>query len=388
VIQRAFRYRLYPTPEQEKLLWQTVGTVRFVYNLALEQRRDWWRQAKAAGVTLNLKSQGRQITQLRAEVDWIEAVQATPLFYALRDLDRAFANFFAGRAAYPSPRRRGRNDSYRIKGIETRVDERCGHRHSLARVPKIGWVKCRYSRPTEGRIVAATISHDALGWHIAFTCEIEHSAPATALPAIGIDRGIANTLALSDGSMIATPDTSALERRRKAAQRVLARRQRGSKRYAKQRRRLASIAARIGRIRSQWQHVTSTDIARRFGAVAVEDLNVAAMTRSGPGKRGLNRRILEQGWGGFADKLNYKLIERGGALLKVNPAYTSQTCSACGVIDKASRESQSSFACRHCGFAGHADTNAAINILRRSAAGVEGADYSPVEARTSHALAA
>jgi putative transposase len=116
----------------------------------------------------------------------------------------------------------------------------------------------------------------------------------------------------------------------------------------------------------------------------LEDLSVIGMTASGRGKRGLNRSILEQGWGAFERTLAYKLEERGGTLCKVNPAYTSQTCSACGIINKASRESQASFACRHCGFAGHADTNAAINILRRGTASMrgEGSAYAPVEPRT------
>jgi putative transposase len=152
-----------------------------------------------------------------------------------------------------------------------------------------------------------------------------------------------------------------------------------------------ALAAKIARVRADWRHRTTIGIARRFGLVALEALPTANMTRSGRGKRGLNRSIQEQGWRAFETVLAYKLEERGGALERINPAYTSQECSACGVVDKASRESQSSFACRHCGFAGHADTNAAINILRRSTAFMraEGRGCPPVETRTiNHALAA
>jgi putative transposase len=147
---------------------------------------------------------------------------------------------------------------------------------------------------------------------------------------------------------------------------------------------LSRITAKIARVRADWRHKATTDIARRFGRVSIEALQIKNMTASGPGKRGLNRSILEQGWGAFERTLAYKLEERGGVLVKVDPAYTSQTCSACGTIDKASRKSQASFACRHCGFASHADTNAAINILRRGTASMlaEGSGCAPTETRT------
>jgi putative transposase len=256
------------------------------------------------------------------------------------------------------------------------------------RVPNLGWVKLRDTRPMRGRCTSVTVSRLAGAWYASFACEIEHEALPSVLPSVGIDRGVANTLALSTGEMLSTPSATGLERRKRKAQRILARRKRGSNRYRKQRQRVARIAAKIARIRADWRHRTTTDIARRFGHVALEDLNVIGMTARGRGKRGLNRSILEQGWRLFETTLAYKLEERGGTLIKINPAYTSQECSACGTIDKASRESQASFACRHCGFTAHADHNAAINILRRSTAVVDGCGCAPDEARTDHALAA
>jgi putative transposase len=382
VIQRGFRYRLYPTAEQAELLSQFVGVTRFVYNLCLEQRRDWWRRGRC----FNLATQSREVTLLRAEVDWIAAVPYTPLSQAIRDLDRAYSNFFSGRANYPSPRRRGVNDGCRFKAVDVRTAP-LTRRWSLVRIPKIGMIRYRDTRPLQGKIINVTVSKGAIGWFVTFACEIEHEAAPSTLPAVGIDRGVANTLALSTGELLSTPCTTRLERRKKRAQRILARRKRGSNRYRKQRRRVAGIAAKIARVRKEWQHRASTDIARRFGVVALEDLKTSSMVKA---NRGLARSIHEQGWGGFELKLAYKLEERGGVLEKVNPAYTSQTCSACGTIDKASRESQASFACRHCGFTAHADTNAAINILRRSTAfmRVEDAGCGSAETRTDHALAA
>jgi putative transposase len=281
-----------------------------------------------------------------------------------------------GRAGYPSPRKKGVNDAFRFQGreIETR---KLNAKWSAVRLPKIGWVKYRSTRPLIGKTLNATVSLSADGWHIAFACEVEHAAVATDLPSVGIDRGVANTLTLSTGEHLRLPASLAdLDRRKRKAQRVLSRRKRGSARYAKARRRVAALQARAARIRRDWQHKASLNIARRFGAVVLESLATKNMTRSAKGtmdapgtnvrqKAGLNRAILEQSWFGFETMLAYKLDERGGYLAKVDPRFTSQTCSACGTVDRESRESQASFCCRHCGFCAHADLNAAINIERR-----------------------
>lgn len=385
VIQRGFRYRLSPTAEQASALWQTAGVTRFIYNLALEQRRTFGvRYREQTGTALNYISQGRDLTKLRAEVDWIGAEHSTPGQQALRDLDKAFRNFFTGAARYPQPRRKGVNDSFRLGRRDFRI-ERLNSRWSKVRLPKAGWVKFRHTRDLRGRITSATIARGALGWHISVACEIEHEAVPSILPAVGIDRGVSNTLALSTGELLSNPDTSRLERRRKRAQRILARRRRGSNRYRKQRVALGQTTAKIGRVRADWRHRTTFGIATRFGHVGIERLNTVAMTRAANGRRSLNRDIREQGWHAIERALEYKLTERGGSLVKVNPAYTSQQCSSCGTIDKASRESQASYACRSCGFRDHADINAAKNILRRSTASmrVEGCGYAPVETRTA-----
>lgn len=384
MLHRAFRYRLYPTPEQELTLRQFVGVTRLVYNLALEQRRDFWRQYRVAtGGALNFVSQGREVTKLRAEVDWIAAVPSTCLTQALRDLDKAFAGFFAGRARFPTRRRKGLNDSIRVQAKEASV-RRINARWAKVRIPNLGWVRYRDTRPIVGRRISVTISRDALGWFVAFACEVEHEAPANDNPAVGIDRGIAVSLALSNGETFQLPDLDALDRRKRRSQRALARCRRGSKRRLKRLRRVARLSAKIARVRAHWQHCVSRDIASRFGTVVVEDLRVANMTAAGRGKRGLNRSILSQGWTAFADKLAYKLQERGGALVTVNPAFTSQTCSACGVVDQASRNSQAEFACVACGFTDNADRNAAENILRRSTSlmPAKGSGYAPVEPGT------
>lgn len=377
MIHRAFRYKLNPTPEQESLLRQFVGVTRLVYNLALEQRRDWWRAyQRVAGSRLNYIAQAKELTKLRAEFDWIAAVHVTPQQQALRDLDAAYANFFAGRAAYPQPRKRGVNDAFRFQGreIETRP---LNGKWSAVRLPKIGWVKFRDSRPMRGKLLNVTVSAGAEGWHVSFAREVEHEAPPRLAASVGVDRGVAAPVMLSTGEAFQLPPSLArLEQLHRRAQRTASRRKRGSARYAKAQRRAAKIKAKAARVRSHWQHEVSASIARRFGVVALEKLKTANMTRSAKGtaeapganvkaKSGLNRSILNVGWFGLETKLAYKMAERGGVLLHVDPAYTSQTCSDCGAVDSRARESQARFVCPHCGFRANADWNAALNIRQR-----------------------
>ena len=403
MIHRAFRYKLAPDPEQEVLLRQFAGVVRLVYNLALEQRREWWRHyCRRTGSQLNYVAQARELTVLRTEIDWIAAVPVTPQQQALRDLDRAYANFFAGLAGYPSPRRKGVNDSFRFQGREVRL-QRLNRKWSAVRLPGIGWVKFRDTRPWRGRVMNVTAKLSANGWHVSFACEITQVPVASSnLPAVGIDRGVANTLTLSTGEHLRLPACLAqIERQKRRAQRVLARRQRGSGRYAKARRRVATLQARAARIRQDWRHRVSFELSRRFGTVVLEDLAMRNMTRSARGtpdapgtnvrqKAGLNRAILGQNWHGFETVLAYKLEERGGHLCKVAAHHTSQTCSVCGTVDRESRKSQAAFHCLTCGARLHADHNAAINILRRNTASmlVEEGQQAPVETRTGRGPAA
>src|SRR5215211_5691493 len=199
MLARGYRFKLRPTAEQEALFRQFAGVCRLVYNLALEQRRDWWRHyERETGSKLTYVAQARQLTDLRAGFDWIRAVYVSCQQQALRDLDKAFANFFAGRACYPSPRKKGINDAFRFPGREIEV-RRLNGKWSAARLPKIGWVKFCDTRPIRGEVKNVTITGGADGWHVAFACEIEHDAPENFRPTVGIDRGVAATLALSTG---------------------------------------------------------------------------------------------------------------------------------------------------------------------------------------------
>lgn len=400
MIHRGYRFKLYPTPEQEEKFFQFAGVCRLIYNIALEQRRDWYRQyERETGSKLNYFAQARQLTKLREEFDFIRDVCQTCEQQALRDLDTAYGDFFKGTASYPRPRKKGINDSFRFLGRETKITK-LNSKWSLVRLPKIGLVKFRSTRPFQGRLLNTTISHSADGWYVSFCSEIEHEPPQNFKPAIGVDRGIANNLALSNGELLSLPETiKHLERKKRKAQKSLSLKKKGSKRYAKQRKQVAKIYAKAVRIRKDWQHRVSYKLSNEYGVIAIEDLKTSNMTRSAKGtieepgksvkaKSGLNRSILSQGWYSFETMLTYKLEERGGKVIKVDPKYTSQTCSACGTVNPQSRKNQATYECTECGFTEHADINAAINILRRSTASklVEKPPKRLCEARTRRAL--
>lgn len=384
MINRGFRYKLAPTAEQEILFRQFSGVCRLVYNLALEQRQTWGRAHRIGYV-----QQAADLTRLRAEYDWIAAVSQTCQQQALRDLDKAFANFFAKRGGYPTPRKKGFNDAFRFMGREVQI-ERVNRNWGRVRLPKIGWVRFRWTRAVEGRLFNATVSPDPLGWHISFACEIDQVAPDNIMLSVGIDRGVAHTLALSNGTFADMPMKSLrlLDRRVRKHSRALARCKRGSNRRTKVRADLAATKAKAARVRKHFNHVQSGRIAKAFGTVVIEELRTANMTRSARGsvekpgrnvraKAGLNRAILEQGWHQFATFLSYKLEANGGFLVSVPAAYTSQTCSGCGSISRYHRKSQAVFECSDCGCSANADHNAALNILR---AGTRPAVREPVAA--------
>lgn len=385
---RGHVYRLKPTPEQEVLLAQTAGVTRLVYNLALEQRRTWGGRPFAGGDPRNFGAKGlsRELSELRSDFDWIRAISQTAQNQALIDLDRAYANFFEGRAGYPRPRKRGAADSFRHVGREIAL-RKLNAKWSEVRIPKIGWIRYRDTRPLRARADGTVEIRNATlrrrpdgGWEISIAtrCEIEERLVPAA--AVGIDRGVAVPYALSTGEMVHLPKT--VKRRRAAirrAQKALSRRKRGSARYARARRRLATLRARDARVRAHLAHVLSRRLARDHGLVAIEDLKIGAMTRSARGtaeapgrnvaqKAGLNREILNVGWHALERMLGYKLEETGGILIKVPAAYTSQTCAVCGHVDARSRESQALFACTACGAQTNADINAAKNILARALA--------------------
>jgi putative transposase len=274
--------------------------------------------------------------------------------------------------------------------------ERTGTTSGRIKLPKRGWVPLRGWYAIPGVICNATVSRRAGPWHVAVQWEREVAEPAPSiLPAVGIDRGVAVFAALSDGTSIAPVNHGKTALRSLArAQRKLARKKKGSSNRRKQVRRVARIQVRVAHARKDFLNKASTTIANSHGVVVLEKLAVGNMVRSAKGtpeapgkmvrhKAGLNRAILDQGWGMFRTRLGWKLFAQGGRLVEVPAAYTSQTCAVCAVVDPRSRLDQARFVCVCCGHQANADTNAAIVILRRADSPVlpvEGSRRAPVEA--------
>lgn len=374
---RGYKFRLYPTRDQEDTFQKYAGACRVIYNLALEQRRDHHRQYRSkTGKHISFVSQSAELTALRASVDWLREVTQTCQQQALRDLDRAFRDYFSGKSAYPSFRKKGENDSFRFQGREVNW-RRLNKSWAIARLPKIGEVRFRLTRNIPGVVKNVTITLDPLGWHVSFCTEIEVGASTAPEEAVGIDRGISEPLAYSDGRICEFPKASirSLDAAARGVSKRISACQKGSKRRAAAKKKLAKLRAKMARIRSHFNHTETSRVAKRYGVVCIERLNVKGMTGSAKGtvenpgvnvsqKAGLNRSILEIGWSQFQQYLKYKIDAAGGDLRLVDPAYTSQTCSCCGIIEKTNRKSQAVYECAECGLEINADTNAAINILR------------------------
>ncbi len=378
---RAFSYRLYPTVDQADLMAQSAGCARAIYNAALEQRSVSWQMLRRR---VSRNQQDRELRDLKRTegLEYLGQVNSDVLVQALWDLDRAFDRFFDGLASYPRFKAKGRaRDSFRLQqrksgsglSLETR---RLSRKWGEVKVPKLGWVRFRWDRKPVGNIKNATITREANGWHIKLCCDDQQDQPA-ARPverAVGIDAGVAVAYATSDGQAINLPRPSSHEReRRLRLERKLARQTKGSARRQRTKVALGKMRARDARRRSDALHKLARQLVDQHDLIGIEDLKVQNMTRSAKGtigapgtnvaqKSGLNRSILERGWGTFRRLVTEKAERSGVTVIAINPAHTSQNCAACGHVDAGNRESQAVFQCLACKHQDNADINAAINI--------------------------
>jgi putative transposase len=385
------RYRLLPTPAQEAVLRDHCAHARYVWNLAVEQHSHWHPGRTSAPGYLE---QSRQLTAARAEHDWLAAGSQMVQQQALRDFAQAMAAFFdpANPAGPPSWRKARRDEGFRIVGRRGRQWDvrRLNRKAGEAWIPKVGWVRFRWSRAVPPGVKSYRVTMDRAGrWHIAFAA-IPDPVPGPGNgEVVGIYRGVAVSAALSTGELLHVPGLTVRERKRlRRLERKLARARRGSERRKGVRLGIARLKARETDRRKDWAEKASTDIARRFDTIRVEDLLIKNMTRSAKGsagnpgrnvrqKSGLNREILRSGWGLLVRRLEEKAASR---VEKIKPAFTSQRCSACGHVDAKSRESQARFVCTACGLACNADVNAARNIAAGHAVAARGGfrDAGPV----------
>ena len=292
--------------------------------------------------------------------------------------------FFRKQSNFPKYKKKFRHDSIRFpQGVE--LDEA----KQQIRLPKIGWVGYRKSRDIIGRIKNVTVSRRGEKWDVSIQTEYEVVSSAPNPSEIGIDMGVKRFVTMSNGDFVEPLNAFKQEQEKLAKlQRKLVRQKKGSRNSRKTKRKIVRLHRYIADSRRDFLHKTSTKIAKNHSVIYVEDLKVSNMsasasgTKESPGKNvrqksGLNRSILDQGWYSFFRMLSYKLKQRGGKLIKVDPRNTSRTCPRCGLVSAENRKSQATFACIGCGFRSNADEVGAINVLRagraRLACGMSGA---------------
>lgn len=321
-------------------------------------------------------------------IAWLAESPIHPQQQALRRLDEALRCFVAaakagkaggrGRVGPPSFKRRGEEPCIRYPDPKQFSLDAANGRVKL---PKLGWLRLRVSQPVVGVLRNVSISREGTAWFASIQVQVEKTVlPLDLPPTVGIDLGVAKFAALSDGSSVDPLKALARQKRRlRQYQRSVSRKVKGSSNRRKAAARLGALHRRIARQRSDWLHKLTSDIAGRHITIAIEDLRIKNLSASAKGsieapgtnvrqKAGLNRAILDAGWGEFARQLTYKIQWRGGQVILVNPAYTSRTCRVCGHEAADNRKAQAVFACVVCGHTENADVHAAKNILERGLA--------------------
>ncbi|HEX6684832.1 MAG TPA: transposase [Candidatus Limnocylindrales bacterium] len=385
-MRRAYKFLLRPTTKQEQALTRCAEAHRLLYNAALTERREAYRRAK---VTIRYGDQSAQLKDIRrADPDdqgcWsFSSQQAT-----LRRLDKAMQAFFrrvktGQRPGYPRFKGRGwfNTVQWPKDGDGCRWDPTPDASHTRVYLQGVGHVRVQAHRKVAGRVKTISVKREGRRWFVVLACD---DVPAQPLPAtgstVGIDLGVASFLTTSDGVHIPNPRPLDASRTRLArAQQALSRCTRGSHRRRKARQRLAALHGKIRRQRGDHAHKTALWLVRHHDVIVYEALRIANMTRSpaprpeGEGgyapngaaaKAGLNRSILDAGWGVFLSILTAKAESAGRLLTAVDPRNTSRTCPQCGHCAKDNRVTQADFTCIRCGHTAHADAVAAVNILR------------------------
>lgn len=371
-IKKAYKFRLKTTVKIEEQFLQFAGCCRKVWNLvlALSLRRladkqgiIWYHEAD---FWVKLWKQSE-------EYGFLRECPAQLLQQKLKDLDKAFRDGFdksqPGKRI-PTWRERGKHDNFRFPQHFKLENRRIF-------LPKVGWVGYFKSQSIKGTPKNVTVSRKGKHWYM--SVQVEQEAPDIAVhpskSAVGIDLGVNVFAALSDGNEIRPIDAFRChEKKLVVLQRQLSRKKRFSENWKKQVDKIRNCHQKIYHIRNDFLQKESTKLSHNHAMIVVEDLKIKNMSQSAsgnlerPGKKvkaksGLNKSILDQGWGEFKRQLSYKLEWLGGIFLEVNPKYTSQTCHRCKFSDKGNRKTQSLFHCMRCNYIGNADTNAAKNIL-------------------------
>ena len=383
---KAVKARLYPTESQKSLLFQHFGATRFIYNYMLARRKeDYENGVKSSGYDLK-----KLLPTMKADEkhSWLKDIDSQALGEAILNMDKAYKNFFRELKKGNSncfPKFKSRHNSRQSYQYPQRV--KLNDDNNKLYLPKIGWVKAKIHRPITS-IKTVTVSMKANEFYASILTEFEDIKPTNNGQSVGIDMGVVQFATLSNGEVIKPISLKCELKRLEILQKQLSRkvhsRYKGdttpqSNNFKKQKLKVQKQWLKIANKRKDFLHKTTKSLSE-YKEVYVEDLKIKNMSKSAKGdienpgknvkaKSGLNKSILQQSWGMFFEMLNYKLLQNGNTLTKVDPRHTSQICPSCGYIDKLNRESQSVFVCKHCGNSGNADYIASLNIKRRGTHG-------------------
>lgn len=373
-VQRAFKFRCYPTAQQESMFSQTWGCVRLVFNKALAMRSAAWQQDRQS---VSYGETSAALTQWKRdpELGFLREVSTVPLQQSLRHLQRAFTNFFAKRSKYPRFKAKHRSNlalEYTKSGFRFKAGQLW-----LAKMDAPLDVRVSRDFPAE-TATSVTVTRDAAGrWHVSILCTDHIETLQATGTAVGVDLGVTDALVLSDGRRLNPEDDfniSAKQAKVVKYQRRLAKKTRGSKNYGRAKTKLATAHAALTDARRDWLHKTTTTLVRDHDVIVIEDLNVAGMTRSAKGtadkpgrnvraKAGLNRGILNHSFGQFREFLEYKADWYGKQVVVIDRYYpSSKTCSTCGQINIQLQLTDRAWTCGICQSVHDRDLNAATNI--------------------------
>jgi putative transposase len=390
---RAYKYRLYPTPEQAAYLSRSQGCVRFVYNWGLEKKIKSYQSQKEQGIekpkSLSIYDLCKELAQLKKnpEFRWLNGPPASSLMWALYNLDKAFRNFFrnfknGGPSGFPKFKARSFRGSLQFhQGYS--VDFASG----IVKMPKCPNVKCLFHRTFEGELKTATVSQEPSGrFFISILVETRNELPDKKLfeKAVGIDLGVRNFITLSDGKRWDSNLILSGERKKLArAQKKLTRKEKGSKNKDKQRRRVARMHEKITDARSGYHQRVSSElinyaVEKEYDTLVLRDYDIRKIMKkpdvieevkngktyfeknNRAVKRKINNMISDVAWGKFLLILKNKADKEGINIVEVNGAYTSQKCAQCGYVADENVK-KDAFVCQACGHKEDSDLNAAIN---------------------------
>jgi len=358
-MRRTFQYRIYPTHKQATILNQTLEGCRWLYNYFLEQRKSAWEIEKKS---LSRYDQSNTLKTLKREHPFLKNIFSQVLQDVSTRVDLAFRGFFrrikAGQnPGYPRFRGKGRYNSFTYPQSGFKLFE------NVVQLSKVGRIKIKLHRPTEGEIKTCTIKRTPTGkWFITFVCDVQHKPTERPInPAVGVDMGLESFATLSDGGKINNPRFFRQEEKKLAkAQRKLSAQKKGSKARANARKVVARIHERINWKRHNFAHQESRKIVNKYNTICVENLSINDIKKNN--FRCINKSIGDAAWRQFLEFLRYKVEWTGSHCVQVNPAYTSQICSRCGNRHKL-KLSDRIYRCPCCGLSLDRDVNAAKNIL-------------------------